>query len=51
LFQWNGNLTEFNEIVPRTLKNVKMKGFHIKYDYTDLGFVIGYYIDEKDSKQ
>jgi hypothetical protein len=48
---WNGNLTEFNEIVPRTLKNVKMKGFHIKYDYTELGFVIGYYIDEKDSKQ
>jgi hypothetical protein len=51
IFQWKGNLTEFNYLVPRILKNVNMTGFHIKYDYTELGFVIGYYIDKKDSKQ
>jgi hypothetical protein len=38
-------------MVPRTLKNVNVTRFHIKYDYTDLGFVIGYYTDEKDSKE
>lgn len=51
IFQWKGNLTDFKQIVPRTLKNVKMTGFHIKYDFTDLGFVIYYCIDTKDSKQ
>ena len=51
--QWSKrNFSYFlKELAPKTLGEVIIEDFEVKYDFTDRGFIIGYYTNRVDGKQ